>query len=68
MHEADFLVTPQEEIYHVQAIFGLEFAINIGGPSGDGYLAWLKDNDQASPLYGPEYGGRSAMPRLAWPD
>lgn len=68
MHEADFLVTPEQEIYHVHAIFGLEFAINIGGPSGDGYLAWLKDNDQASPLYSPGYGGPSAMPRLAGAD
>ncbi|MGA0603918.1 HNH endonuclease [Caulobacter sp. KR2-114] len=54
MHESDFLVTPGQEIYFAQAIFGVEFAINIGGPDVDGYLAWLDANNQASPLYAPK--------------
>ncbi|MBI1198708.1 MAG: HNH endonuclease [Phenylobacterium sp.] len=54
MHESDFLVTPRQEIYFAQAIFGIEYTINIGGPDVDGYLEWLDANNQASPLYAPK--------------
>jgi hypothetical protein len=51
VHEFDFLMTDQNELYHVIAIFGLEMTINIGGPDMDGYIEWLNKNCGASPLY-----------------
>lgn len=51
VHEFDFLVTPNNEWYFVFALFGLELAINMGGPDIDGYVAWLQVNNEASPLY-----------------
>lgn len=51
VHEFDFLVTSKSEWFFVLAIFGLEFAINLGGPDIEGYEEWLRENDGASPLY-----------------
>jgi HNH endonuclease len=51
IHESDFLVTSRSEWYFALALFGLEFAINLGGPEIDGYRQWLKENNNASPLY-----------------
>lgn len=62
MHESDFLMTPLGEFYFVQAIFGIEFTINVAGPSVDGYEVWLAANNHASPLYAPKNLGSYAMP------
>jgi hypothetical protein len=43
--------TPHSELYFVIAIFGLEFAINVGGPELEGYEEWLSRNGDISPLY-----------------
>jgi hypothetical protein len=51
VHEFDFLVTRLNEIYFVLAIFGEEFTINIGGADIEGYKLWLRENNDASPLY-----------------
>lgn len=51
VHASDFLVTDHGEWFFVLAIFGKEFVINLGGPEIDGYVQWLKANDQRSPLY-----------------
>lgn len=51
VHEADFLYTSQNELYSVVCIFGVEYAINMGGPDIDGYKRWLTENNDASPLY-----------------
>jgi hypothetical protein len=51
IHESDFLVTPLGEWYFVLALFGLEFAINLGGPEVAGYEKWLSENNHASILY-----------------
>ncbi|RAZ91526.1 HNH endonuclease [Mesorhizobium hawassense] len=51
LHEYSILVTDENELYGVICIFGEEFAINLGGPSVDGYLRWLSANDNRSPLY-----------------
>jgi hypothetical protein len=51
VNEYDFIVTGSSEWFFVLAIFGLEFAINLGGPEIDGYHAWLKAHDDVSPLY-----------------
>jgi len=49
--EYDLLYTPMGELYFIIAIFGLELAINVGGPELEGYLEWLKKTDGVSPLY-----------------
>jgi hypothetical protein len=51
LYEYDFLYTPASELYFVLAMFGLELAINVGGPEVDGYVQWLKDHSGISPLY-----------------
>jgi len=51
LHEFDILVTTTNEHYIVVAIFGEEFALNLGGPELDGYERWLKANKNVSPLY-----------------
>lgn len=51
LHEFDILVTPTNEFYIVVAIFGEEYALNLGGPEIDGYEQWLKANNNKSPLY-----------------
>jgi len=40
VHEFDILQTEASECYFVLAIFGLEFALNMGGAEIDGY-PWL---------------------------
>jgi len=51
VHEYDLFLTPLRELYLVLALFGLELAINIGGPEVDGYLDWLHANNNVSPLH-----------------
>ncbi len=50
-HEFDILITPESEYYIVVAIFGEEYALNLGGPEIEGYELWLKTNNNVSPLY-----------------
>jgi hypothetical protein len=54
LNEFDFLVTTKEEIYFCLAIFGTEYTMNVGGPEIDGYLEWLIQHKNASPLYWPK--------------
>lgn len=63
LHEYDFLLTPWSEWFFVIAIFGIEFCINLGGPEIDGYLQWLSQNGDASPLYIAKNGDVESMPR-----
>ncbi|NRT89473.1 HNH endonuclease [Clostridium beijerinckii] len=51
MFEYDILVTKENEWYFVLVLFGTEFTINYGAPEIEGYLSWLKENDNESPLY-----------------
>jgi HNH endonuclease len=51
LHEFDFLVTEQHELYGVFCFFGIEIAINIGGPEIQNYKEWLDRHDGHSPLY-----------------
>jgi hypothetical protein len=53
LHEFDFLYTAGQELFAVICIFGEEFAINLGGPSIDGYVDFLKQQGGRSPLYEP---------------
>jgi hypothetical protein len=41
----DLILTPYPETYFVFHLHGVQFAINLGGPSIHGYELWLKDND-----------------------
>lgn len=41
----------RSEVYFVLALFGLELAINMGGPETEGYETWLRSNGGVSPLY-----------------
>lgn len=54
VNEYDFLLTDRSECYFVVAIFGMEFVINMGGPSIEGYIEWLDHNKSKSPLYTKE--------------
>lgn len=51
MNEFDFLITDKSECYFILALFGMEYTINIGGPFIEGYLEWIKEHNQESPLY-----------------
>ena len=61
IHESDFLMPGiteydgqdpvQAELYFIVALWGMEFAINLGGPCIEGYQAWLQEHDNISPLY-----------------
>ncbi|MFI5353024.1 MAG: hypothetical protein ACHQZS_08685 [Candidatus Binatales bacterium] len=62
VHESDFLVTRSSEWYFVLALFGEEHAINIGGPDIDGYLLWLEENNNVSPLYHGKNSAGSMKP------
>jgi len=39
------------EYYFIIVIFGVEYAINVGGSCMEGYEKWLKSNNYKSPLY-----------------
>ncbi len=54
VNEFDFLLTDESECYFILAIFGMEYAINIVGPSIDGYENWLAEHNNISPLYRDE--------------
>lgn len=51
LHEWTVLRLPNSEYYVVLALFGIEYALNLGGPEKDGYVEWLKLNRNRSPLY-----------------
>ena len=49
--EYDFLFLPNGEVYFIIAMHGIEYAINMGGSTIEGYIDWLKRNNGVSPLY-----------------
>jgi len=51
LHEYDILLIEGDEYFIVVAIFGVEYALNLGGRSIEGYERWLKKNDGKSLLY-----------------
>lgn len=51
LHEYDLLRTETDELYAIVAIHGVEFGINLGGPVLEGYMNWLRQNGEQSPLY-----------------
>lgn len=51
LHEWTFLYTEGKDLYLVLALFGVEYAINLGGPEVEGYRQWLVRASGKSPLY-----------------
>jgi hypothetical protein len=51
LNEWTILITKNQEYFAVIAIFGIEYTINLAGPELDGYVSWLQENDNKSPLY-----------------
>lgn len=51
LHEYMLYCTEAQELYLVVAIFGMEYALNLGGPEISGYINWLELNEYKSPLY-----------------
>lgn len=41
----DLILTPHPETYFAFHLYGVQFVINLGGPSIHGYEQWLKEND-----------------------
>lgn len=74
IHESDFLMPGiteyngsdpvQAELYFVVALWGIEFAINLGGPCIEGYQTWLQEHDDASPLYYGKNTPNSTKPEV----
>lgn len=54
LHEFKFFWTKELEFYFVIAIMGIEYAINMGGPSIDSYIVWLSENNGKSILESTE--------------
>lgn len=51
LHEYKLLYTNSSQLLIVVAIFGVEYCLNLGYPTNEAYLNWLKENNQVSPLY-----------------
>lgn len=49
--ECDFFSTKKIELYFVIAFKGFEFVLNMAGSSIEGFIEWLNDNNNISPLY-----------------
>ena len=70
LHEWDILAIPASdgsdaaEFYVVIAIFGMEYAINLGGPELEGYQGWLESHPNPSYLYSK---GGAQQPPPAYP-
>jgi len=62
LHEFDILVTTESEYFIVLAVFGVEYAMNLGGPEVDGFHKWLRDNEDKSPLYAGKNAEQSPSP------
>ena len=41
----DLIFTPHPETYFTFLLYGVNFTINLGGPSIDGYALWLQEHD-----------------------
>lgn len=57
-----WFITKREETLFVFCFYGIEFVINLGGPSIAGYQEWLRENNGISPIV--EGIGLTLMTRL----
>jgi hypothetical protein len=51
LHEWIFTALDREDIYFVLALFGVEYALNLGEMEIESYRVWLAANRNRSPLY-----------------
>lgn len=49
-HEWRFLSIEEGELYFILVLFGIEYAINVGGPDTEGYRRWLSAHEQTPAL------------------
>ena len=56
LNEYDFLWTKRDELYFIFCLFGIEYAINMGGNSIEGFEEWLNNNNGLSPLQSNKEG------------
>lgn len=61
LHEYDFVYTDKGQIFFILALFGEEFAIDVGNPSIASYVTWLQEHNGRSPLY-PVHNGSEVRP------
>lgn len=66
LHEFTLLYTEEKEMYLVIAIMGIEYALNFTNNKIDGYLSWLKKNNNISPLFDPNERRIINPPRSEW--
>lgn len=57
LHEWDFISIGEQELYLVLALFGVEYALNLGQRNVDNYRAWIIENPGRSALYPNGIGG-----------
>jgi hypothetical protein len=57
LHEWTFIRVQEEDLHFVLALFGVEYAINLGQRSTDAYRIWLEEDPERSPLYPDGIGG-----------
>jgi len=50
LHEYQLLYTDDFQLLIVVVIFGFEYCLDLGNPTTETYLKWLKENDNKSPL------------------
>jgi hypothetical protein len=51
LHEWTLLYEDPSTLYLIVAIFGVEYAMNMGEPETETYKEWLRNNANRSPLY-----------------
>jgi hypothetical protein len=66
LHEFTLLYTEKKEMYLVIAIMGIEYSINLADDKIDGYLEWLRENENISPLYDPMERRILGSPQNLW--
>jgi len=53
LHEMELLYLESKVMYFIIVIFGIEYAINLGGSELELYYNWLKENNNISPVRRP---------------
>ncbi len=46
----DLFITKRKETFFAFMLYGMEYVINVGGPSVKGYDEWLENNNNISPM------------------
>jgi hypothetical protein len=57
----NLVLDKRREMFFAFCLYGMEYVINVGGPSIQGYEEWLKEHNHISPLV--ELGGHRLVKR-----